>query len=186
MSDVDRLREQRKAGYWDSWYRKYPDRPVGMGLIGTYKRAVRYLDHDGCTLEDWGGGTGYARRFVQNATYRLVDGAVNPWVDEVTELTEYRSQVDCILMRHVLEHNVEWQRVLANVMASFTWRACIVLFIEPSEQSYDTAVDYPRARVPWWRFNLADLTDGNPCVNVEHVGRETLLYFDRRLTVESA
>jgi hypothetical protein len=95
----------------------------------TYRIAGQYLSGKGL-VEDWGCGTTYARQFVA-APYRGVDGAWSPWADEVVNLTEYRSSVPKILMRHVLEHNWEWRTVLENMLCSFTDRACLVLFLRP-------------------------------------------------------
>jgi len=162
--------------HWDRWYARRAT-PVAMGSMATYKRAAEWLDRPGCLLEDWGGGTGYARRLVQWAAYRVIDGSPSEWTDEVAELAAYRSEADCILLRHVLEHNDEWRAILDNAAASFRWRMAVVLYTEPAEVSHDARP--PRGRIPTWRFRLGDLTEGLPLVRLEKVRSETLLYFER-------
>jgi hypothetical protein len=44
----------------------------------------------------------------------------SPRCAEVVDLAHYRSNVPGIFMRHILEHNYEWARILDNALASFT------------------------------------------------------------------
>ena len=39
---------------------------------------------------------------------------------------QYRSSVPGIFMRHILEHNYEWARVLDSALASFTQRMALI------------------------------------------------------------
>lgn len=112
-----------------AWWSKYrlAKNPFPMGDEDTYSDSLKWLDLPGVSIEDWGGGLGYAEQFVSQAlTYKSVDGSsiLNP-VDLVT----YQSETDCILIRHVLEHNPNhWDQILRNAMASFTQRMAIVSF----------------------------------------------------------
>ena len=56
------------------------------------------------------------------------DGSANPFVDKVADLSRYRSSVDGIMMRHVLEHNSAWPEVLGGAVSSFKKKLCLVLF----------------------------------------------------------
>src|SRR5262249_32282122 len=116
------------VGRWDRWH-KTREQPHPMGLLKTYEKAIAFLDaDDDWTIEDWGGGTGYARRYIERADYVLVDGSQSKFVEKVEDLTTYRTVVDCILLRHVLEHNAKWEAILDNALESFTKRMVIVCF----------------------------------------------------------
>jgi glycosyltransferase involved in cell wall biosynthesis/SAM-dependent methyltransferase len=101
--------------------------PFPCGDDVTYRKGMAHLDGHGA-IEDWGAGTGYARRFVTRSDYRAVDGSPSLDVDCVTDLRHYRSEVDCVFMRHVLEHNLDWEPILLNALASFRRRMVLILF----------------------------------------------------------
>jgi hypothetical protein len=88
--------------------------------------AAEYLA-DADTVEDWGCGSGGFRLFCKT-NYIGLDGSVTPFADKVVDLCNYTSSADGILLRHVLEHNVEWERILRNAVASFQKKLCIILF----------------------------------------------------------
>ena len=88
----------------------------------SYKRAALFL---GNTVEDWGCGTGWAKQYFTN--YKGIDGSPAKYVDKVADLVNYISKVDNILMREVLEYNIEWKKILENVKKSFTKRFCLII-----------------------------------------------------------
>ena len=125
----------------------------------TYKKGIAFLDGHG-TLEDWGCGFTYARTFVTRSQYVGVDGSSN-LADKIVDLTTYTSCVECIFMRHVLEHNGEWRRILANAVASFTRRMVLIIFtpfVETTRQIATSTVvtSHP---VPDLSFRREDLTE---------------------------
>ena len=98
------------------------------GGAASYREAIDWLTGFG-VIEDWGCGTSWARQFVaKDDQYVGIDGSWSPWCDKVVDLRKYRSEVPCVLLRHVLEHNTEWRTILANALASFQKRLAIVLF----------------------------------------------------------
>jgi thioredoxin reductase len=112
-------------GKWDNWYKDIKTRK-SFGDKTTYKLAANFLaDID--EVEDWGCGTGYFKQFYKGK-YIGVDGTDNLFVDKVVDLRTYQSNVDGILMRHVLEHNHEWQDILSNAVASFNKKLCLIIF----------------------------------------------------------
>jgi len=112
-------------GRWDGWYRDVTvAEPYGGDV--TYRLGAEWLA--GMAVEDWGCGKGWMRRFVPPGLYRGVDGSWSPHADEVVDLEVYRSATDGLFMRHVLEHNRAWDRVLGNALASFRRRMVLVLF----------------------------------------------------------
>jgi hypothetical protein len=92
----------------------------------TYRKGIAFLDGYG-TIEDWGCGLGYARRYVKHSAYVGIDGS-STLADKNVDLERYLSDTDCIFMRHVLEHNLEWRRILGNAIASFRKRMALVVF----------------------------------------------------------
>ncbi|WP_200885044.1 methyltransferase domain-containing protein [Croceibacterium mercuriale] len=94
----------------------------------SYGKGMAWLDGHGATIEDWGCGTCYAQRFVTQSRYVGVDGSDSEQAHIKAELQEYRSDVDCIFMRHVLEHNWGWRQILDNALQSFGKRMVLVTF----------------------------------------------------------
>ncbi len=122
--------DQTNAGKWNKWYAALKgDGKEGKnkyGAIATYQIAGAFLA--GCEeIEDWGCGRGGFRPYC-TGTYIGVDGSHTPYASKIAELGTYRSSVDGILLRHVLEHNYNWPKVLEAAVASFRKRLCVVLF----------------------------------------------------------
>ena len=113
----------------------------------TYRRAAWWLDHEGWTVEDWGGGKGWARQFFKQASYRVIDGSVPSGNVVLADLQTYRSDVDGIMLRHVLEHNHNWCGILENAVASARHRIALVIFTPwaagPTEQIATNWEDIP-------------------------------------------
>lgn len=116
-------------GKWDNWYKGLTKKDLGAFLYGdteTYKLAAEFLS-DMKVVEDWGCGVGGFKRFYKGK-YTGVDGSKTPFTNKVVDLREYKSKVDGIMMRHVLEHNYDWEKVLDNAIGSFRKKMCLILF----------------------------------------------------------
>jgi hypothetical protein len=111
-------------GLWD-YSKASPGQKYGDDDI-TYEKAMAFLS-DCPLVEDWGCGFGYAKKFCKT-TYRGIDGSKGPVTDVIADLREYKSEADGILLRHVLEHNHDWKKVLDNVIGSFKKKLVIILF----------------------------------------------------------
>jgi hypothetical protein len=76
------------------------------------------------------------------------------------DLREYRSPADCIFMRHVLEHNTDWSRILANAVASSKKRMALIVFTPLSEATrvIATSTTVTAFPVPDISFRKEDLT----------------------------
>lgn len=169
------------VGRWDRWYAGLTEEQP-YGLTSTYQLGADFLA--GCaTIEDWGCGKGWMRTLVEPGRYRGIDGSWSPFADEVVDLVAYRSCVDGIFMRHVLEHNYEWQAILANAMASFTHRFALVVFTPFGDETRQIAfADDPG--VPDISFRLDDLLvffDGYRCerqdlTTATQYGAETIFF----------
>lgn len=116
---------------WDDYYASWTEAKP-MGTHAAYRRAAGWVDVPGEGVEDWGGGTGYARRFFSRvASYTVVDGSYNSVADPlvVADIRTCSRTPDNILIRHVLEHNHngDWVLILRNACGSFRHRAAIGL-----------------------------------------------------------
>ena len=88
-------------------------------------------------IEDWGCGPGYFGKLLPfDIKYRGIDMAMfRNGSSEQIDLGEYTSKVSGILIRHVLEHNYSWKRILENALSSFVYRMCVIMFIPPGDNS---------------------------------------------------
>jgi len=132
------------ADKWNSWYKNVSNNDIGSFRYGdteTYELGYKFLNP--CTtIEDWGCGTGGFKRFFTNndaSKYIGVDGSITPFANIKADLLKYTSNVDGIFMRHVLEHNYEWQVILENACKSFTKKMCLVLFTPFSDDTKEIA-----------------------------------------------
>lgn len=161
-------------GKWDA----YHDRLRFFGKDdATYRKAAEWLGGRGL-VEDWGCGCRWAEQFFP--LYRGIDGS-GPFADARVDLARYRSSVPCAMMRHVLEHNDEWRLVLGNFLASFTERACIILFtpLVEREQRGLAIDDIPNINLPRDEF-LATIQPF--LVRAEAVGEEMVFYLEKDCT----
>src|SRR5438309_1438200 len=109
------------AGKWNPFYREIT-RTELYGDDITYKRASDFLA-DVSEVEDWGCGLGGFRRFCRTP-YIGIDGSKSAFADKIADLASYRSQADGILIRHVLEHDYRWRKILDNAVNSFRSKLC--------------------------------------------------------------
>jgi hypothetical protein len=114
------------VGNWD--YKNHLE-PCRYGDEPTYEKAAAWLDGCGPVVEDWGCGTGWAKRHFTKSKYVGVDGSWSRFADTVADLRLHRSSCDGILLRHVLEHDYDWHMILENAVRSFTKRLAVVFFM---------------------------------------------------------
>ena len=124
---------------WNIWYKDLPNDPSSFryGDTLTYELGATFLEE--CkTVEDWGTGAGGFKRYMPTAIG--VDGSDTPHAEKkFVDLATYTSECEGIFMRHVLEHNYEWESVLTNAVNSATKKLCIVLFTPLSESTVELA-----------------------------------------------
>lgn len=145
-------------GRWDKYHEHAQPQPYGDP--STYDLGARWLRS--CDwVEDWGCGLGWARFYFPSWRYRGIDGSQGPAVDEIVDLTTYRSEVPGIFMRHVLEHNPEWSKVLDNAVASFTHRMALILFTPMADRTHQIAWN-AGYEVPDISFSAKDLESKFP------------------------
>lgn len=115
------------TGKWQKFYRGVT-KPRPYGDSQSYRLAAEMLA-DCPIVEDWGCGLGWFRQFLNpRQIYRGVDGTKSQFATIVADLTTYRSEPAGLFMRHVLEHNYDWEKILDNAVASFTQQMVLVVF----------------------------------------------------------
>jgi Protein of unknown function (DUF616) len=128
------------VGKWDQWYENLDPQAMGAFRYAdtvTYRMAAAFLvDID--ELEDWGCGAGGFKRFYRGK-YIGLDGSRTPFADRTVDLSNYHSNVDGILLRHVLEHNYQWERILDAAVHSFNRKLCLILFTPFSDVTKEIA-----------------------------------------------
>jgi hypothetical protein len=130
--------EESNLGKWDSWYAEL-DRNNNSGFVygdlTTYLMAASFFAEIE-TVEDWGCGTAVFRRFY-SGKYIGIDGSKTPFASQIVDLCTYRSNVPGILLRHVLEHNYNWEKILVSALNSFSRKLCLILFTPFSDRTYE-------------------------------------------------
>lgn len=139
----------------ENWnYGTSPQFPYGDET--TYKKAIAFLDGP-YVIEDWGCGTAWAGRFVKQGWYIGIDGSWSFHCNVMADLRTYRSQPDGILIRHILEHSYEWQKILENALASFQKKFCLILFTPFGEVT--RSIGSTKENVPDISFRKEDLLE---------------------------
>lgn len=144
---------------WTPWYDD-AKRQIPYGDTVSYFMAEDWLR--GIEVQDWGCGYGWFKN-VHYGNYVGIDGTKSKWCDIVADLTEFVSSSPGILLRHVLEHNHDWKKILDNAVASFTRRLCIVLFTPLAEETKVIVEDVCGLGVPDISFNLDDILSRLDC-----------------------
>ena len=125
------MAQSTMIGRWDPWYRGAGRFAHCYGPDRTYHVAEEWLA--GLAIEDW--GCGYARfHEIHQGPYVGVDGS-GPWADRIADLRQAPTSArpGGILLRHVLEHNPNWEVILGHAAAHFGKRLVLVVFTPDSE-----------------------------------------------------
>lgn len=168
---------------WNEWYKnldaaipnsfKYSD-------TVTYEKGFNWLKS--CdTIEDWGCGTGGFKRFFKEDVknkYIGIDGSITPFSNIKADLITYMSNTKGIFMRHVLEHNYEWTKILDNALKSFTEKFYLVLFTPFSETTEQIAHNAPHGvdvpDISFSKTEIINIISQNNCVyNLESFQTDT-------------
>jgi SAM-dependent methyltransferase len=150
----------------------------------SYRHGIAFLDGHGTVVEDWGCGTAYAKRFVEKSAYVGVDGSPSAFVDKVVDLQSYRSEVDCVFMRHVLEHNHGWRLILWNALASFRKRMVLIVFTPFAESERKIADNDGIPDLSLRRSDLMDMFVGlavreEAIKSATQYGQEHIFFLER-------
>ena len=137
MKDFDHITNWDPMGQWSSRYaaraaRDYANdtggNAISYGAVASYQLAAMFLE-DCRDVEDWGCGFGTFRRYCLSPQYIGIDGSESPAADAVVDLSKYTSDVEGILVRHVLEHNpIGWRQIFMNAIESFSKKMVLVIY----------------------------------------------------------
>jgi hypothetical protein len=144
------------VGKWNRWYGAGLDEPQPYADTLTYQAGADWLA--GCPLiADWGCGKGWFRKFIPADRYVGIDGSQSPFADATADLADYRAEADGIFIRHVLEHDYQWARILGNALASARQRLFLAVFTPLADVTHEIAFAADPG-VPDLSFALTDLT----------------------------
>lgn len=139
---------------------KYEGRgQIKYGHPESYARPAAWFDEVGGVLEDWGCGCCGMKEHVKVCQYIGIDGSRNDYADKFEDLRDYKSECDCILLRGVIDHNEEWEKVLTNAISSFKRRMVVMIFhdLGPRTKVLFRHTNRAFAGVPDLQFSLEDL-----------------------------
>lgn len=127
-------------GKWDDWYK---NAKAGSPNAFRYSETISYNKcadflQDVKEVEDWGCGMAGFKNHCKTK-YIGIDGSHTPFADSIQDLCLYRSSAEGIMMRHVLEHNYQWKKILLNAIYSFNKKICLVIFTPFSEKQNKSA-----------------------------------------------
>lgn len=152
------------VGAWDRWYELLRHGPEPYSNSMTYALGAAWLR--GLFVSDWGCGKGWARQLYPPGLYRGVDGSHSPFADVIADLADYHEPSEGIFMRHVIEHDLRWRRILTNALTAFTKRMTLVLFTPLVKQTHNLGWDTEPV-VPNIAFALDDILDVADACHVE-------------------
>jgi hypothetical protein len=139
----ENLLKSSNVDKWNGWYENLDGNTPSAFVYSdtvTYTKGYEFLN-DCQVIEDWGCGAGGFKRFFNDnqIKYIGIDGSITPFSDIKADLTTYKSTTEGIFMRHIIEHNYEWEKILHNSFSSFTKKMCLVLFTPFSENTLEIA-----------------------------------------------
>jgi hypothetical protein len=149
----------------------------------TYVKGMEFLDGHG-KIEDWGCGTAFARRFAKRSKYVGIDSSASDYLDIKADLQDYKSDADCVFMRHVLEHNWGWRKILRNAIESFRRRMVLVIFTpfderETKLEDRDGVPDFALDKTEILSYFAGlDVREERLKTRTEH-GEETIFYVEK-------
>lgn len=168
-------------GRWASWYQGLQE-PQAYGEETSYHLAAEFLD-DCETVQDWGCGKGFFRTICRGQ-YLGIDGTKTPFCDVVADLTEFRSEADGVLLRHVIEHNYGWPMILESAAATARRKICIVLFTPVVEETREIAFTEPLG-VPDISFAIKDVAVHLRAFDLEHERIETVTQYGEETIIRA-
>jgi hypothetical protein len=176
------------TGEWDEHHGALTE-PKPYGGPESYQRIAEFVA-DCATVADWGCGGGGLRPYIQPPErYFGIDGSASPYADLVADLRNLLVTSDAVVLRHVLEHNDEWERVLANAVDSAQRKLAIVLFTPLRDETTVLLREPHHGDVPVIAFAVRDIAAHTLGWEVEawdtidspgtYYGEETLLFLER-------
>lgn len=142
---------------WDKWWSEESRTRAPLGDSESYRIGADFLQ-DCDLVEDWGCGPGWFAS-VRGGRCVSIDGSRSPFADLQADLEEYTSDVDGIFMRHVLEHNYQWRKILENALRSFRKKMVLALFTPWSDDETKEIRFVEEIGVPHLSFRRDDIVE---------------------------
>lgn len=144
----------------------------------SFLKGINFLS-DCKIIEDWGcGPICYFKNFFKNkSSYIGIDGSFSPNADKSnTDLIEYKSNIEGIFMRHILESNFQWRRILNNAVNSFSKKMVLVVFTPFVDETkilyYNEQDNY--SGVPTLSFSKNDILEEINKYNITYTIEENI------------
>jgi hypothetical protein len=183
-------------GRWRQWYQllNEGDDPQPYGDDASY-RILANWGADCHLVEDWGCGKGYMRNFIDDDRYLGIDGTPSPFADIVADLAAPRGVPprglpEGVVMRHVIEHDRNWNEILRNLASGFSRRCAIAVFTPMTGEPTTEIAFNSEIGIPDISFNPPDITChfrgcSIQCRHIEsntQYGEETIFLIERPST----
>ncbi len=112
-------------------------------------------------VEDWGCGNCVFKEYLKNIKYTGRDGSETGYQDKIADLVTYKSNVECVFIRHILEHNSDYKKIFQNALDSFNKILILILFTPFSDEKTKvlTTWDLDGHIIPDISFNKKEITN---------------------------
>lgn len=149
------------------WCNRDPSKEAHDDANITMKHSISILQNENINdLEDWGCGNCVFKKYcekLEHIKYIGIDGSNTGYQDKIADLTKYKSDVDCIYIRHILEHNDEYEKILKNGLQSFKKVLILILFtpllINSNSTQVIDSIELSGHTIPDIAFKENDITD---------------------------
>lgn len=122
-----------RLGLWNNFWSSRINRKSKECIIINYCKQL-IIKNNITSMEEWGCGQAKIKSLIPNIKYLGIDGSNTGYQNKIYDLVEYKSNIECIFMKHVLEHNVEWKKILENLIESFQ-KLCIIVIHTPYQDT---------------------------------------------------
>lgn len=147
-----------RMGMWDSFFSASTETSSDVEDV-TIRMAAAFLGvREVRLVEDWGCGHSRTSQYLgKHQQYSGIDGSTSTSAGQICALENLKSNADGILMRHVLEHNPNWEAILDNALSSFRIRMVLILFtpFQPTTRAISEYKNWAGSGSSMWDIGFA-------------------------------
>lgn len=152
-----------------------------------------FMKNNAKLVEDWGCGNCVFKEYLDNTIrYIGIDGSDTGYQDKIEDLTKYRSDVDSIYIRHIIEHNDDYKHILENSLESFNNVMILVLFTpftNKDEKEILTTCKLKNYTIPDISFNknhLINIIESKNCTCniIENIESNTIYGYENIFVIK--
>ena len=137
LNNLESIKNQTvsRMGLWNNFWNTRKNKKYQECLIMKY--TINFFDIDEIkSIQDWGCGNCKLKNYIpKNKNYFGIDGSITGYQNHISDLVDYKCSCDAIFMKHVLEHNILWKKILLNFLDSFEKRAILIIYTPFSEKT---------------------------------------------------